>query len=119
MFSEIFIDRNNVEAPLDLEKAMKLRSRYIMSGQKVSGFMVFRIQKAGKGFIEHDRMIPKYNFEPGGAQAHRRMLEQFVDKWAKDECEYFHITLSWQFKDGVFEDTYKVTHRDGARGGFE
>lgn len=67
----------------------------------------------------HDRMIPKYNFEPGGAQAHRRMLEQFVDKWAKDECEYFHITLSWKFKDGVFEDTYKVTHRDGARGGFE
>lgn len=36
MFAEIFIDRNNVEAPLDLEKAIKLRSRYVLSGQKRS-----------------------------------------------------------------------------------
>ena len=119
MFSQIFIDRNNVEAPLDLEKAIKLRSNYVLSGQKVSGFMVFRIQKTGKGFIEHDLMIPKYNFEPGGAHAHRRILGAFVDKWAKEECEFFQITLSWKFKDEVFEDSYRVTHRDGARGEFE
>lgn len=119
MFSEIFIDRNNVEAPLDLEKAIKLRSRYVLSGQKVQGFMWFRIQKTGKGFIERDCSIPKDNFKPDGAHAHRRMLEAFVDKWAKDECEFFQVTLTWQVKDTVFEDTYRVTHRDGARGGFE
>lgn len=93
MNSRIFIDRNNVEAPLDLEKAIKLRSNYVLSGQKVSGFMVFRIQKTGEGFIERDFMIPKYNFEPGGTHAHRRILEAFVDKWAKDECEFFHHTF--------------------------
>lgn len=39
MFAEIFIDRNNVEAPLDLEKAIKLRSRYVLIGQQCKGSM--------------------------------------------------------------------------------
>ena len=116
MFTEIFIDRNNVEAPLDLEKAIKLCSRYMLSGQKVQGFILFRIQKTGKGFIEKDCSIPKDNFKPDGAHAHRRMLEAFVDKWAKDECEIFQVTLTWEMKGTIFEDTYRVTHRDGARG---
>ena len=119
MFSEIFIDRNNVEAPLDLEKAIKLRSRYVLSGQKSDGTMWFRIQKTGKGSIERYCSIPKDNFKSDGAHAHRRMLEAFVDKWAKDECEIFQVTLVWTGKDMAFEDSYRVTHRDGARGEFE
>ena len=119
MFAEIFIDRNNVEAPLDLEKAIKLRSRYVLIGQQCKGSMWFRIQKTGKGAIEQSCHIPKYNFKPDGTHAHRRMLEAFVDKWAKEECEIFQITFTFFMNDKTYEDSYRVTHRDGARGEFE
>lgn len=73
----IYVNKNNVAYPLEIEKFLRLHCPGCMGPE---GCIVFHLQK---GRLQATRAVdfPKNNFRPDGALVHRPMLDAFCKRW--------------------------------------
>lgn len=101
----IYIEED-VLAPLEIERRLREMSEVRKLGKPM--YMVFSIYKQRRGEICRGMAVPADALNHDGTPTYRGMLEAFYDRWAKDKCERFEVTVRL----AEMTDRYSETERE-------